>query len=199
MTISEERKVCTGSEKFFKMCDSSEVRTNKQMWEECRDKQRQSPNSAKMTLPCVLQLDFTFHLFVCALAGAGAAVIAMVRTVILNSDWLWSWWMYCVPQNICSHEKRETQYGVNRLAGVCSTDDESPSCSGVVGISSVRFPSLLCHSSCPVLILYLSLAPASRGNVTFKCLSVLVYSCTEWQGVGVCPRNALHLPCWFKS
>ena len=26
-----------------------------------------------------LQLNMTFHLFVCALAGAGAAVIAMVR------------------------------------------------------------------------------------------------------------------------
>lgn len=26
VTISEERKVCTGSEKFFKMCDSNEVR-----------------------------------------------------------------------------------------------------------------------------------------------------------------------------
>lgn len=26
----------------------------------------------------LLQLDMTFHLFVCALAGAGAAVIAMV-------------------------------------------------------------------------------------------------------------------------
>lgn len=31
-------------------------------------------------LLCVLQLDLTFHLFVCALAGAGAAAIAMVRT-----------------------------------------------------------------------------------------------------------------------
>uniref|UniRef100_A0AAZ3QHB4 Neuronal membrane glycoprotein M6-a n=1 Tax=Oncorhynchus tshawytscha TaxID=74940 RepID=A0AAZ3QHB4_ONCTS len=46
VTIGEERKVCTGSEKFFKMCESNE-------------------------------LDMTFHLFVCALAGAGAAVIAM--------------------------------------------------------------------------------------------------------------------------
>lgn len=27
----------------------------------------------------LLQLNMTFHLFVCALAGAGAAVIAMVR------------------------------------------------------------------------------------------------------------------------
>lgn len=27
-----------------------------------------------------LQLDLTFHLFVCALAGAGAAVIAMVSS-----------------------------------------------------------------------------------------------------------------------
>lgn len=42
-------------------------------------------------LLCVLQLDLTFHLFVCALAGAGAAVIAMVSTIILISDWLvWS-------------------------------------------------------------------------------------------------------------
>lgn len=37
---------------------------------------------------CVLQLDLTFHLFVCALAGAGAAVIAMVRAFILMSHWL---------------------------------------------------------------------------------------------------------------
>lgn len=28
VTISEERKVCTGSEKFFKMCESNEVRGN---------------------------------------------------------------------------------------------------------------------------------------------------------------------------
>uniref|UniRef100_A0A3Q3GLZ8 Neuronal membrane glycoprotein M6-a n=1 Tax=Kryptolebias marmoratus TaxID=37003 RepID=A0A3Q3GLZ8_KRYMA len=33
-------------------------------------------------------LDLTFHLFVCALAGAGAAVIAMVRRITLSSDWL---------------------------------------------------------------------------------------------------------------
>lgn len=26
VTIGEERKVCTGSEKFFKMCESNEVR-----------------------------------------------------------------------------------------------------------------------------------------------------------------------------
>lgn len=39
----------------------------------------------------MLQLDLTFHLFVCALAGAGAAVIAMVRTIILISDWLRAW------------------------------------------------------------------------------------------------------------
>lgn len=37
-------------------------------------------------LCCMLQLDLTFHLFVCALAGAGAAVIAMVRTIIFISD-----------------------------------------------------------------------------------------------------------------
>lgn len=40
----------------------------------------------KLHLCCVLQLDLTFHLFVCALAGAGAAVIAMVRTIIIISD-----------------------------------------------------------------------------------------------------------------
>lgn len=28
VTISEERKVCTGSEKFFKMCESNEVGQN---------------------------------------------------------------------------------------------------------------------------------------------------------------------------
>lgn len=32
----------------------------------------------------VFQLDLTFHLFVCALAGAGAAVIAMVTIIILK-------------------------------------------------------------------------------------------------------------------
>lgn len=37
-------------------------------------------------LCCLLQLDLTFHLFVCALAGAGAAVIAMVRTNVVVSD-----------------------------------------------------------------------------------------------------------------
>ena len=26
VTVAEERKVCTGSEKFFKMCESNEVR-----------------------------------------------------------------------------------------------------------------------------------------------------------------------------
>ncbi|XP_037394516.1 glycoprotein M6Ab isoform X3 [Pygocentrus nattereri] len=50
VTTNEEKKVCTGSEKFYKMCESNE-------------------------------LDLTFHLFVCALAGAGAAVIAMVASV----------------------------------------------------------------------------------------------------------------------
>ncbi|KAK9981174.1 hypothetical protein ABG768_000735 [Culter alburnus] len=47
VSIGEEKKLCTGSENFIKMCESNE-------------------------------LDLTFHLFVCALAGAGAAVIAMV-------------------------------------------------------------------------------------------------------------------------
>ncbi|XP_061102303.1 glycoprotein M6Ab isoform X3 [Conger conger] len=50
VTSGEEKKVCTGSEKFSKMCESNE-------------------------------LDLTFHLFICALAGAGAAVIAMVMAV----------------------------------------------------------------------------------------------------------------------
>uniref|UniRef100_A0A3P9JUB8 Neuronal membrane glycoprotein M6-a n=1 Tax=Oryzias latipes TaxID=8090 RepID=A0A3P9JUB8_ORYLA len=40
VTISEDRKLCTASERFVKMCESNE-------------------------------LDLTFHLFVCALAGAG--------------------------------------------------------------------------------------------------------------------------------
>ncbi|NWH75554.1 GPM6A protein, partial [Piaya cayana] len=47
VTIGEEKKVCTTSESFVKMCDSNE-------------------------------LNMTFHLFIVALAGAGAAVIAMV-------------------------------------------------------------------------------------------------------------------------
>lgn len=56
--LSEEKKVCTGSEKFFKMCESNE-------------------------------LDLTFHLFVCTLAGAGAAVIAMVVAVgVLVRDYV---------------------------------------------------------------------------------------------------------------
>ncbi|XP_051757717.1 glycoprotein M6Ab isoform X3 [Ctenopharyngodon idella] len=50
VSIGEEKKLCTGSENFIKMCESNE-------------------------------LDLTFHLFVCALAGAGAAVIAMVVAV----------------------------------------------------------------------------------------------------------------------
>ncbi|MGH0136247.1 UNVERIFIED_CONTAM: hypothetical protein FKN15_042304 [Acipenser sinensis] len=48
VTIGEEKKICTGSENFYKMCESNE-------------------------------LDLTFHLFIVALAGAGAAVIAMTR------------------------------------------------------------------------------------------------------------------------
>ena len=39
----------------------------------------------------MLQLDLTFHLFVCALAGAGAAVIAMVRTITLI---IFNWLMF---------------------------------------------------------------------------------------------------------
>uniref|UniRef100_A0A672FFB7 Neuronal membrane glycoprotein M6-a n=1 Tax=Salarias fasciatus TaxID=181472 RepID=A0A672FFB7_SALFA len=56
-TMPTGKKVCTGSEKFFKMCESNE-------------------------------LDLTFHLFVCALAGAGAAVIAMVHFLMaLAANW----------------------------------------------------------------------------------------------------------------
>ncbi|XP_051561499.1 neuronal membrane glycoprotein M6-a isoform X3 [Myxocyprinus asiaticus] len=50
VSVGEEKKLCTASENFIKMCESNE-------------------------------LDLTFHLFVCALAGAGAAVIAMVVSV----------------------------------------------------------------------------------------------------------------------
>ncbi|XP_060783203.1 glycoprotein M6Aa [Neoarius graeffei] len=57
VTIGEEKSVCSGSEKFFKMCLSKE-------------------------------LDMTFHLFVCALAGAGAAVIAMIHyLMVLSANW----------------------------------------------------------------------------------------------------------------
>jgi len=48
VTIGEEKKICTVSENFLRMCESTE-------------------------------LNMTFHLFIVALAGAGAAVIAMVR------------------------------------------------------------------------------------------------------------------------
>lgn len=51
-----------------------------------KDKEQNNVNSEFL----VLQLDLTFHLFVCTLAGAGAAVIAMVRTIILISDWPWA-------------------------------------------------------------------------------------------------------------
>ncbi|XP_051992801.1 neuronal membrane glycoprotein M6-a isoform X3 [Xyrauchen texanus] len=50
VSIGEEKRLCTASENFIKMCESNE-------------------------------LDLTFHLFVCALAGAGAAVISMVVSV----------------------------------------------------------------------------------------------------------------------
>lgn len=82
VTISEERKVCMGSEKFLNMCDSNEVSST--------GPDRTGPDqTGRETLwirsdsGFLLQLDLTFHLFVCALAGAGAAVIAMVRTNIL--------------------------------------------------------------------------------------------------------------------
>lgn len=81
MTIAEERKVCTGSEKFFKMCESNEVGSI--------DPNKQPPLLSKNDNNTgsfgVFQLDLTFHLFVCALAGAGAAVIAMVMIIILKS------------------------------------------------------------------------------------------------------------------
>ncbi|XP_067313546.1 glycoprotein M6Aa [Pseudorasbora parva] len=61
--LGEEKALCvgseyrTGSDKFYKMCDSNE-------------------------------LDMTFHLFVCALAGAGAAVIAMIHyLMVLSANW----------------------------------------------------------------------------------------------------------------
>uniref|UniRef100_A0A8C3AJV7 Neuronal membrane glycoprotein M6-a n=1 Tax=Cyclopterus lumpus TaxID=8103 RepID=A0A8C3AJV7_CYCLU len=45
-------------------------------------------NSTINVLCCVLQLDLTFHLFVCTLAGAGAAVIAMVHFLMaLAANW----------------------------------------------------------------------------------------------------------------
>ncbi|XP_041962151.1 glycoprotein M6Ab isoform X3 [Alosa sapidissima] len=50
VTLADERKVCTNSDKFKLMCESTE-------------------------------LDMTFHLFICALAGAGAAVIAMAACI----------------------------------------------------------------------------------------------------------------------
>ncbi|XP_060782553.1 glycoprotein M6Ab isoform X2 [Neoarius graeffei] len=57
VTTSEDKKICTASEKFLKMCASDE-------------------------------LDLTFHLFVCALAGAGASVIAMVHyLMVLAANW----------------------------------------------------------------------------------------------------------------
>ncbi|KAG5286416.1 hypothetical protein AALO_G00014600 [Alosa alosa] len=57
VTLADDRKVCTNSDKFKLMCESTE-------------------------------LDMTFHLFICALAGAGAAVIAMVHyLMVLSANW----------------------------------------------------------------------------------------------------------------
>ncbi|KAK1341731.1 hypothetical protein QTO34_016479 [Cnephaeus nilssonii] len=57
VTIGEEKKVCTVSENFLRMCESTE-------------------------------LNMTFHLFIVALAGAGAAVIAMVHyLMVLSANW----------------------------------------------------------------------------------------------------------------
>ncbi|XP_062851590.1 glycoprotein M6Ab isoform X2 [Trichomycterus rosablanca] len=52
VTTTEDKKICTGTDKFLTFCNSAE-------------------------------LDLTFHLFVCALAGAGAAVIAMVASGVV--------------------------------------------------------------------------------------------------------------------
>ncbi|XP_042326068.1 LOW QUALITY PROTEIN: neuronal membrane glycoprotein M6-a [Sceloporus undulatus] len=57
VTIGEEKKICTMSENFLRMCESTE-------------------------------LNMTFHLFIVALAGAGAAVIAMVHyLMVLSANW----------------------------------------------------------------------------------------------------------------
>ncbi|XP_073433718.1 neuronal membrane glycoprotein M6-a isoform X2 [Dendrobates tinctorius] len=57
VTIGEEKRLCTPSETFLKMCDSAD-------------------------------LSMTFHLFIVALAGAGAAVIAMVHyLMVLSANW----------------------------------------------------------------------------------------------------------------
>ncbi|XP_052401471.1 glycoprotein M6Ab isoform X1 [Carassius gibelio] len=57
VSTGDEKRLCTASENFIKMCESNE-------------------------------LDLTFHLFVCALAGAGAAVIAMVHyLMVLSANW----------------------------------------------------------------------------------------------------------------
>ncbi|XP_053107739.1 neuronal membrane glycoprotein M6-a isoform X6 [Hemicordylus capensis] len=57
VTIGEEKKICTMSENFLRMCESNE-------------------------------LNMTFHLFIVALAGAGAAVIAMVHyLMVLSANW----------------------------------------------------------------------------------------------------------------
>uniref|UniRef100_A0A8C5PMX3 Neuronal membrane glycoprotein M6-a n=1 Tax=Leptobrachium leishanense TaxID=445787 RepID=A0A8C5PMX3_9ANUR len=57
VTIGEEKKLCTNSETFLRMCESTE-------------------------------LNMTFHLFIVALAGAGAAVIAMVHyLMVLSANW----------------------------------------------------------------------------------------------------------------
>ncbi|XP_064418254.1 glycoprotein M6Ab isoform X4 [Latimeria chalumnae] len=50
VTLVEEKKICTRTENFLKLCESTE-------------------------------LNMTFHLFIVALAGAGAAVIAMVLAI----------------------------------------------------------------------------------------------------------------------
>lgn len=86
VTISEERKVCTGSEKFIKMCDSNEVRGHVEVSWSCISTDTDSEDNLVGSL--CLQLDLTFHLFVCALAGAGAAVIAMVRSTHSRRQYL---------------------------------------------------------------------------------------------------------------
>ncbi|XP_064418242.1 glycoprotein M6Ab isoform X1 [Latimeria chalumnae] len=57
VTLVEEKKICTRTENFLKLCESTE-------------------------------LNMTFHLFIVALAGAGAAVIAMIHyLMVLSANW----------------------------------------------------------------------------------------------------------------
>uniref|UniRef100_A0A7N9ANH1 Glycoprotein M6Aa n=1 Tax=Mastacembelus armatus TaxID=205130 RepID=A0A7N9ANH1_9TELE len=58
----------------------------------CLDPRQYGKDEARRTNVCcdlfLLQLDMTFHLFICALAGAGAAVIAMIHyLMVLSANW----------------------------------------------------------------------------------------------------------------